>query len=1155
MRVFARVLASIILIPCIVGCAAVIAQPEPVTLYVSSHGDDSWSGRSPQPAEGDGPFATLARARDEVRAIRGGAEPALPVTVRVRAGTYPLADTLALGPDDSGAPDTPVVYRAHGDGEARLVGARIIEGFEPYKGRILQCHLVGTQLEGEVFRQLFFRGERMTMARYPNKDPHDPHFGAWAHIEAVDGTNVRDRFTYTKDVEKGWTNVQYARIGIHPRYDWAWNVIPVASVDPEQRKIHLARRTSYDLRVGDRYVVENLLEELDSPGEWYLDRDNSILYFWPPAAIGQGDVLAAVMDSVIRMEGAQDVTVQGFTLEACDGDAVVIKDCRRCTVAAGTIRNCGRWGVVISGGDHSGAVGNDVYATGSGGISLNGGDRATLARGDNFATNNYVHHVAEFAKTYNTGINVRGVGNLASHNLIHDTYHAGMTLGGNENVVEYNTVHHTNLGSADTGGIYFCSRDWTQRGNIIRYNIWHHIGGFGKMNSWQPVRDGKVGFEYPHFTWGIYLDDPTTGTMVYGNILWSVPICGLHNHGGRDNTFQNNIIVDCPAFRAGQLASNWSCWPDIKKRLKDVQYEGSPYLRLYPELENYQVDRPQEISGLKFLNNIIYYTEEGTRWLRERRDWGQDQEMYSLRMVREDFDRNLFDNNVIYAPDSIKPYINLDMRPELNGHLTWEDWQALGKDASSVLADPQFVDAAAHDYRLKPGSPALKLGFEPIPIDKIGPYADGLRASWPIVEAPGASALGELHTVRHFQLPGYEPKPAREHAIRDGLPNVFAKLQAGQRVQVVYFGGGIHSSGGWAGQVPKWLAEHYPDAQVDYHHAGICDCCRGSIFSVHRFEHDALLHDPDLVLIDFASDDHITDGMAVAKALEGMVRQAWRHKPDLDILLLYAFRSGFESTYKENMCPDAVSGYERVADHYEIPSINMGYRVARMHSEGELVIKASAEEEKQLKDKVVFSRDGTRPSAAANDIYAAVISEGLQALSAEALAKSHALKQPFRKDNLERATLAPITQEMLSGAWESREAVAGGRDFKRHFDEMWVTREPGATLTFKFTGTDVSIFDLMGPDTGQVKVTLDGNDMGTRKQVDTWAYYQRLSGLHIATGLPDGPHTVTIELLPEAPDRSVPIAEAKKVNRYKPEEFEGVALRLGWIRIVGEPVE
>ena len=1144
------------LLVCLTGGMTVAQGAESIVLYVATNGNDQWSGALADAKDGDGPFATLGRAQDEVRKLIASGPLAAPVTVFVRGGTYELPATFTLGPEDSGTENCPVVYRAYEGERPLLVGARKITGFKPFKGKIMQASLKGTELEGVVFRQLFFKGERMVMARYPNKDPEDPHFGTWAHVQEIDITGVKDHFTYTKDVEKNWTKVQHAQICIHPAYDWAWNIIPIKSVDREQSRIYLARNVSYDIRIGDRYFVQNLLEELDTPGEWYLDRDTSTLYFWPPAELSEGDVLAPVMPTVVRMEGANHVTVRGFIIEACDGDAVQIQDCEHCVVAQSVVRNCGAWGIRIAGGHKSGAIGNDIYATGAGGISLAGGDRKTLERGGNFATNNYIHHIAEFAKTYNTGINVRGVGNVASHNLIHDTYHAGMTLGGNENIVEYNIVHHTNLGSADTGGIYFCSRDWTQRGNIIRYNIWRHLGGFGKANSWAPVRNGKVWFEYPHFTWGIYLDDPTTGTLVYGNILWSVPICGLHNHGGRDNTFENNIIIDCPAFRAGQLSPNWSNWPPIKEKLKKVQYEGSPYLRMYPELADYPVERPEEMSGLKFLRNIVYYTEEGSKWLREHRGWGDTQEMYSFRMVPEDFENNEWDYNCIYAPESITLSINMDMRPKFSKRLTWEEWQALGVDEHSVLADPMFVDAESHDYRLKPESPALKLGFKPIPVEKIGPYQDELRASWPVVEAPGASRLGEFRTRRFFQLPGHEPLPATEFTPREGLGNFFAKIATGGPVRVVYFGGGIHGSGGWLGEVMKWLRDKCPDAKIEYIHAGICDCVRGSGFSVYRFEHDVLQQQPDLALVDFASADHNTDGMAVARTIEGVVRQAWKADPATDLLFLYAFRSGFETAYDEGLCPGAVTGYERIANRYGIPSINMGHRIARMVREGKMVVNASEEEEKGLEGKVAFSRDGTRPTAAANGVYADVITGALAQLAQMRIAEpSHATvleKKPFAKGNLEDARLVPITEDMLTGEWEKISPKLPGRDFSRHFDEVWFAKTPGAKLTFKFTGTHASIFNLMGPDTGRVKVTVDGKDAGIKQQVDRWAYYQRLAGLSLAAGLEDGEHTVTVELLPEPPDRSVPINEAKTLNKYKPEDFEGVALRFGWIRLVGE---
>lgn len=1130
------------------------AMAAPLQIYVAPNGNDNWSGRSAEARAPDGPFATLIRARDELRRLK--AQGGLPdgAVVNVLSGTYYLDEPLVLTAEDSGAENAPIVYRGVGREKPVLRGGRVLKGFRPYKGQVLQADLAAAGLGGKRFRQLFFRGERMVLARYPNFDPGDPHGGTWAYVARVEGDSNHREFFYGEDETHQWAHPEEGEVAIFSGYDWAFSRVPIASHLPDQRKIVLAANTWCPMRIGDRYYVQGLFEELDTPGEWYLDARTDTLYFWPPADIAESEVVVPVVDNVVRMDGAAHITLRGFVIEMCEGDAVLIRNSSHCLVAGCVVRNCGAWGINITGGEYSGAKGNDVYWCGHGGISVGGGDRKTLTPAHNFADNNYIHHCANVWLTYRPGLSVWGVGNTISHNLVHDMPHAGILLGGNENVVEYNIVHHVNLQSADTGGIYFCSRDWTQRGNVIRFNIFHHCGGFGKVNSWAPIQGGKVPFHYPGFTWGIYLDDPTTGTLVYGNILWAVPICALHNHGGRDNTFENNIIVDAPAIAENALDPNWSEWKAIYQRLHEVRYEGSPYLQRYPELANYADTHPEEMSGVRFLRNIIYYTVEGTAWIRGQNagGWGGPNAMrlYSVYMRPEDFGRNEWDYNCIYAEAGLDLQVSLSLWGQPGRQATWDEWRALGKDAHSILADPGFLDPANHDYRLKPDSPALALGFKPIPVEQIGPYEDDLRASWPIVEAPGAAALGEFTTLRYYQPPQYRPVEAREFSPRGGLGNFFAKLGAAKPVKVAYFGGGVDGPGGWRARVIRWIADRYGEVQeID---ASICDCVRSSAFSVYRFAHDVLAHQPDLVLIDFVALDRESDPSECMKALEGVIRQAWKADPSLDVVLVYGFLPGFEKDYADGVCPANVSAFERVANHYAVPSVNMGLRVARLHSEGKLLI-AGTPEQAAAEGKLLFSARGIWPSDDANTIYAQAIIEALEQLSRAPRAVPHHLPEPLDPGNYERATQVAISRDMLQGDW--RELGPDDplrRQFAKHFDTIWFTNSPGAKLSFRFRGTAASLFDLMGPDTGVARVTVDGKDLGTRVRVDRWAYYHRLSALHIASGLEDAEHTATIELLPTPPDRSVAIEAAKQAGRYEPGAFEGVALRVGWIRVIGE---
>jgi hypothetical protein len=378
-------------------------QPVGMPLFVAADGNDV------NPGTKEKPFATLERARNEVRRLRKENARVGPVAINVRAGTYFLERTFKLSAEDSGTADAPIIYRGYGQERPKLIGGKPIKGFVQYKGQILVADLASQGLKGVAFRQIFFDGRRQILARYPNFDPNDPCAGGWAY---VDGNNVelyQDRpddskrlLCFKAEDARSWARSGEGQVCIFPRYNWWNDIVGIASVDRDNRTMTLAADCDYAIRPGDRYYVQGLLEELDAPGEWYLDPAAGKLYFWPPAPLEGKAVLAPTLRTIIELgKDTSHVTIQGFDIECCEGTAVVIGEASDCLVAGCAIRNVGDYrgsGVQIYNGLRNGVVGCDISEVGQHGIEISGGDRKTLLPAGNYADNNYIHHVGVFYK-------------------------------------------------------------------------------------------------------------------------------------------------------------------------------------------------------------------------------------------------------------------------------------------------------------------------------------------------------------------------------------------------------------------------------------------------------------------------------------------------------------------------------------------------------------------------------------------------------------------------------------------------------------------------------------------------------------------------------------------------------------------------------------
>lgn len=408
--------------------------------------------------------------------------------------------------------------------------------------------------------------------------------------------------------------------------------------------------------------------------------------------------------------------------------------------------------------------------------------------------------------------------------------------------------------------------------------------------------------------------------------------------------------------------------------------------------------------------------------------------------------------------------------------------------------------------------------------------------------------------------PVYRTVPAELVQLRDGLGNVYQKLKAGQPVKVAYLGGSITAANGWRVQTLKWLKNEFPNSEVSEINAAIGGT--GSDLGVFRVQRDALQHDPDLLFVEFAVNDGGASPARIWSAMEGIVRQTWAHNPETDICFVYTYRVGYEQNLRENNCPRAAGAMEMLAEHYGIPSINVALAVVQEEAEGKLVFQSA---ESPAKGILHFSTDGVHPLLEGHLLYTEVITQALTKLweptadkNAENAVASHAekLAPPFVRNHWQSAKMVELTPEMLTGDWKPLPEDAGlSRSFSNRLGTLWEATEPGSKLSFRFKGSTAKLYDLLGPDGGQVTVTVDGKQQPKLiPRFDSYCTYHRLATLSLIENADPGQvHTVTIELHPEQPDRT-PVAFRLKnpEEELKSPKYQGTRIRAGQILLLGD---
>lgn len=647
-----------------------------LTLYVAPQGNDTWSGRLAEPnaPHTDGPLATLPAALAAARAARAAGQAAEGVTILLRGGTYFLEAPVTLTPEDSGAAaDRPLILAAHPNEQPVLSGGRRLTGWRPVAGRpeLWETDVPEARDGRWVFRQLFVNGQRRQRARTPNE--------GFFRIqgESPQDKPVRLRFR-PGDIRPEWA--ADGEVEVIALLAWADLRMQIRAVDTTN---HVAT-LSGDPRPSNRennaqYYIENAPDALDQPGEWYLDRRRGVVTYWPLPGedLRRAEVIAPRLEELLHFQGdlaaqraVRHVVLRGLTFAHTD------------------------W-----------TLGPNGYADTQAAVDVRG-DLFAEAATDCVIEDCTFTQLAGYAVELGRGCQRwRVVGNR-----MFDLGAGGVRLGvpdrrggpfeqNHSHVVSDNEIHHGGQVYPPAVGVFILQSGT----NRIAHNHIHHLYYTAISVGWNwgyqetPCRENVIEFNHLHdlgqnwlsdmgavytlgiqkgtvirnnlihdvnaFTyggWGLYTDEGSSDIVLENNVVYRCKSAGFHQHYGRENVVRNNIF----AFN-----------------------------------REHQLMRSREEAHVSFVftNNIVYFDSGdllGSNW--SNNNFRMDRNVY-------------FDTRLRERPDALR-----------FAGATLAEWRARGHDVNSLVTDPLFVAPEQMDFRLRPESPALRLGFRPIDLTRVG---------------------------------------------------------------------------------------------------------------------------------------------------------------------------------------------------------------------------------------------------------------------------------------------------------------------------------------------------------------------------------------------------------------------------------------------------
>ena len=437
----------------------------------------------------------------------------------------------------------------------------------------------------------------------------DIQFGFASYRKALSDTS----FEYVGDRPNRWKNTGDIWVNGGFQYIWRNYHIPIASIDTSTKTISLTEKPGLGMKsIGKdlkrQYYVYNVIEELTVPGEYFIDKNSTNLYYYPKRDLSVSKLYGSMIQYyMIDFDGASFVEFHDMAIEMSRQDIVRFTSGSHNLLSHLKLRFSGRHLIKMdSNTSNCGVEYSELSGSGERAIVIKGGDYKTLTAGHDFVTNNHIIGDNRWSWTSQGAVGLFGVGNIVEHNEIHGFKHQAINFGGNNNSISYNNIYNT-MTYAEDGGTIYGGRSWTERGNKIKYNFIHDM----KNNYSQQIIAG------------IYFDGTLSGEEVIGNIFYNIDGKGMLQAGGRDNVIENNLFVHVATpFMGIDRVNSYSTVSGnsfnlLEKALK-YDFKNGIYASTYPKLALFPTNWDDiigthwlEPEGNSFRNNK---GEDNLRW-------------------------------------------------------------------------------------------------------------------------------------------------------------------------------------------------------------------------------------------------------------------------------------------------------------------------------------------------------------------------------------------------------------------------------------------------------------------------------------------------------------------------------------------------------------